>query len=36
MRDKNFDALGREFEEGRARVWMDDSIPVGQKQLARG
>ena len=33
MRDKNLEALTRKFEENRARVWEDDSIPVGQKQL---
>ena len=31
-RGVNLEALRREFEESRARVWMDESIPVGQKQ----
>jgi hypothetical protein len=32
MRDKNLEALTRQFEEDRARVWTDPSIPHDQKQ----
>ena len=32
MGDKNLEALKREFEENRARVWVDDRVPHGQKQ----
>jgi hypothetical protein len=32
MRDKNLEALTRQFEEDRARVWADPSIPHDQKQ----
>ena len=32
MEDKNLETLTREFEEKRARVWEDESIPLGQKQ----
>ena len=31
-RGVNLEALRREFEERRARVWEDESIPLGQKQ----
>jgi hypothetical protein len=30
--DKNLEALRREFEENRARVWEDERIPLGEKQ----
>jgi hypothetical protein len=30
--DKNLEALTREFEESRARVWVDERIPLEQKQ----
>ncbi len=32
MGDKNLEALTREYEENRDRVWVDDSIPWSQKQ----
>ena len=32
-RGVNLEAPRREFEERKARVWMDESIPVGQKHL---
>ena len=32
QRDSNLEALRRQFEEDRARVWTDPSIPPDQKQ----
>jgi hypothetical protein len=32
QRDSNLEALRRQFEEDRARVWTDPSIPHDQKQ----
>ena len=32
MESAQLEALKREFEESRARVWQDPGIPLGQKQ----